>query len=171
VLSVDPPETVAQTRRVVRGGDWTWPPSRVVVVGEDSSLGARKAGEVAAGIGKIFGTQVLLVRTRPALAPMSEVVRHAQAATASPDDALRRYELDLEWRASRLERELGQRPRIRVMEGEVASVILKAAEESGKPALIAVGRRGLGMVDRLRLGSVSTKVLRAAAGPVLVCPS
>jgi nucleotide-binding universal stress UspA family protein len=45
---------------VVRGGDWTWPPSRVVVE-EDSSLGARKAGEVAAGIGKIFGTQVLLV--------------------------------------------------------------------------------------------------------------
>jgi nucleotide-binding universal stress UspA family protein len=26
-------------------------------------------------------------------------------------------------------------------------------------------------VDRLRLGSVSTKVLRAAAGPALVCPS
>ncbi len=155
----------------MRGGDWTWPPSRVVVVGEESSLGARKAGEVAAGIGKIFGTQVLLVQAQPVIAPMSEAVRHAQAATASPDDALRRYELDLEWRASRLERELGQRPRIRVMEGEVASVILKAAEESGKPALIAVGRRGLGMVDRLRLGSVSTKVLRAAAGPVLVCPS
>ena len=28
----------------------------------------------------------------------------------------------------------------------------------------------MGTVDRFRLGSVSTEVLRAAEGPVLVCP-
>jgi nucleotide-binding universal stress UspA family protein len=33
-----------------------------------------------------------------------------------------------------------------------------------------VGSRGLGLARRLRLGSVSTKVLRAAGGPVLVYP-
>lgn len=37
--------------------------------------------------------------------------------------------------------------------------------------LIAGGSRGLGLLERLRLGSVSTKVLRAATGPVLVSPS
>jgi nucleotide-binding universal stress UspA family protein len=33
-----------------------------------------------------------------------------------------------------------------------------------------VGSRGLGLARRLRLGSVSTEVLRAAGGPVLVYP-
>jgi nucleotide-binding universal stress UspA family protein len=33
-----------------------------------------------------------------------------------------------------------------------------------------VGSRGLGLARRLRLGSVSTKVLRAAGGPVLIYP-
>jgi nucleotide-binding universal stress UspA family protein len=35
---------------------------------------------------------------------------------------------------------------------------------------MAVGNRGLGAVQRMRLGSVSTKVVKAAQGPVLVYP-
>ena len=42
---------------VVRGA---WPPSRVVV-GDDSSEEARKAGEVATTIGELFGASTLLV--------------------------------------------------------------------------------------------------------------
>src|SRR5215217_6910014 len=38
------------------------------------------------------------------------------------------------------------------------------------PAELSGGSRGLGMIDRARLGTVSTKVLRAAEGSVLVCP-
>ncbi|HET6260831.1 MAG TPA: universal stress protein [Chloroflexia bacterium] len=39
-------------------------------------------------------------------------------------------------------------------------------------SLISVGSRGLGFLARLRLGGVSTKLLRASTGPVLVisCP-
>jgi nucleotide-binding universal stress UspA family protein len=37
--------------------------------------------------------------------------------------------------------------------------------------LLAVGSRGLGALNRVLSGSVSTKVLRAAQGPVLVVPS
>jgi nucleotide-binding universal stress UspA family protein len=33
-----------------------------------------------------------------------------------------------------------------------------------------VGNRGLGAIGRMRLGSVSTKVVHAAKGPVLVHP-
>jgi nucleotide-binding universal stress UspA family protein len=53
--------------------------------------------------------------------------------------------------------------------GDAAACLIEAAEE-GAPerALIAVGSRGLGAAQRLRVGSVSTKVLRAARGPVLV---
>jgi len=47
----------------------------------------------------------------------------------------------------------------------------KVREGDEARAPIAMGSPGLGMARRLRLGSVSTKVLRAAVGPVLVCPS
>jgi nucleotide-binding universal stress UspA family protein len=51
-----------------------------------------------------------------------------------------------------------------------AVAILEVAKEGEEPTLIAVGSRGLGKVQRMRLGSVSTKVVRAATGPVLVHP-
>jgi nucleotide-binding universal stress UspA family protein len=49
---------------------------------------------------------------------------------------------------------------------------LEAAEErdEGGQTLLAVGSRGLGSIQRARLGSVSTKILTAAKGPVLVSP-
>ena len=47
-------------------------------------------------------------------------------------------------------------------------------EAEGAPTLISVGSRGLGAVQRARVGSVPTKVIRAARGaargPVLVYP-
>jgi nucleotide-binding universal stress UspA family protein len=55
--------------------------------------------------------------------------------------------------------------------GDAAVALLAKAREGDEArALIAVGSRGLGLTRRLRLGSVSTKVLRAARGPVLVYP-
>jgi nucleotide-binding universal stress UspA family protein len=55
--------------------------------------------------------------------------------------------------------------------GDAAVALLEEAREGDeRRALIAVGSRGLGLARRLRLGSVSTKVLRAAGGPVLVYP-
>src|SRR3954462_2841322 len=56
---------------------------------------------------------------------------------------------------------------IRLAEGDGANGILNACEED--PAtLAAVGARGRGLIRRALLGGVSTKVLRAASGPVLV---
>jgi nucleotide-binding universal stress UspA family protein len=54
--------------------------------------------------------------------------------------------------------------------GESAKVLSEVAEGGGIPSLLVVGSRGLGAGRRMLLGSVSTKVLRAASGPVLVCP-
>src|SRR5215213_5160750 len=53
--------------------------------------------------------------------------------------------------------------------GESAAALIEAAEE-GAPerTLIAVGSRGLGAVQRLRLGSISTKVLRTSKEPLLI---
>ena len=157
---------------VLRGGEGAWPPSRVVV-GDDSSPGAKGAGDLAASIAGIVGASVLLVRAVPMVRDVSEAARFVEDAAALPHQAtLGRHELFLAARARRLEEASGLRPRVRVRGGEAASsLILEAAEEGEGPPLIAVGRRGLGPLERLRLGSVSTKVLRAAMGPVLVSPS
>jgi nucleotide-binding universal stress UspA family protein len=154
----------------MRGGEGAWPPSRIVV-GDDPSEGAKEAGEVAVAMAAILGAGVSLVRAYPLFLDISEAAKLAEDATLPLQAALRRHELSLEERARELESELGHSLRIRVREGEAASVILEAAEEGGEPTLTAVGRRGLGRINRLRLGSVSADVLRSAEGPVLIVPA
>ncbi|CAN5709136.1 universal stress protein [soil metagenome] len=164
-------EVVYQATRpvlVVRGNATAWPPARVVV-GDDSSEGAKRAGGLAAHIGSLCGARVLLVRAYPTFLKISDAVKVVDTPSTL-EEALGRHEAALWLRAGALESVLGQRPRIKVAEGEAASVILAAAEKGEEPTLIVVGSRGLSAIDRLRLGSVSTKVLRAATGPVLICP-
>ena len=58
------------------------------------------------------------------------------------------------------------------MVGEAAASLLDAAEEDApETTLLAVGSRGLGAIGRMRLGSVSTKLVHAAKDPILVHPS
>ena len=138
---------------VVRRGEDVWPPARIVV-GDDLSEDARKAGELAANLGKLFGARMLLLHAVPRL----------QQASGKAVEA------KLEDRAGELEDIFQQRPRTRFLAGDTAEVLIEAAQEGEEPTLVAVGSRGLGPVGRLRLGSVSTKVIRAALGAVLVYP-
>ena len=87
------------------------------------------------------------------------------------DDELRRAEKSLLERSRELESRLGSRPKNRLVVAEAASSLLEAAEEDEpERTLLAVGSRNLGVIRRMRLGSVSTKVVHAAKGPVLVHP-
>ena len=138
---------------VVRRGQNVWPPARIVV-GDDYSEDARKAVELAGNLGKLFGAPMLLLHAVPRLPQASGEAVEAQ----------------LEDRAGKLEDVLQQRPQTRVVAGNSAEVLIEAAQEGEGPALVAVGSRGLGTVGRLRLGSVSTKVIRAGLGVVLVYP-
>ncbi|MDQ3430403.1 MAG: universal stress protein [Actinomycetota bacterium] len=149
---------------IVRGGEGVWPP-RDVVVGDDGSQEAARAGKLAAQVGKLFEASVLLVGvysirlvSSPARAPMPRTF----------DELLNEGEDILNERAASLETVSGDRPETMVATGDAAAVIQEIAGES---ALVAVGSRGLGAVRRFTLGSVSTDVLRAVSGPVLVCPS
>ena len=153
---------------VLRGGRDAWPPGRILI-GDDGSGAAGKAGELAASIGGLFETRVVLVRAYPEL-PETDPVGRALDPRAV-DDALHRAEQELHERADELERLAGSRPRMEIAAGDAAVALLEEAREGDeRRALIAVGSRGLGLARRLRLGSVSTKVLRAAGGPVLVYP-
>jgi nucleotide-binding universal stress UspA family protein len=155
---------------VLRGGDEAWPPKRVVV-GDDGSEAAGRAASLAAGFGGLFGAKGLVLRAYPEL---PEVDLEGRALNARMvDDELRQEERKLQERARQLEEYLGVRPRVRLDVGDPAATLIGAAEalHEGKQTLLAVGSRGLGPVGRARLGSVSTKVLRAAKGPVLICPN
>ena len=57
-----------------------------------------------------------------------------------------------------------------VRQGDAGTELLRFAEEVGD-VLIAMGTRGLGLVARLLLGSVATKVIRASPTPVLTIPA
>lgn len=156
---------------VMRGGGPAWPPERVVL-GYDGSEEAKTAAEMGAAIGGFYGAKVLLVRAYPTL---PEIDADADDSTARMPDDGGRFEAqkrELGARAEEIEGPLGSRPRVRVGSGDATVCLLAAAEEEGAPekSLTAVGSRGLGSVRRATLGSVSTKMLHVARGPVLVCP-
>jgi nucleotide-binding universal stress UspA family protein len=153
---------------VVRRGDTAWPPGRVVV-GEDFSDDARKAGELAASIAGFYGSEVVMIYAHPDL-PEVPPGEARDAAVRELGGIRQRDEEALERRADELKEILGTRPQIRVSDDYPATVILEAAYEKAKPPLVAVGSRGLAGIMRTRLGSVSTKVVTAAPGPILVVP-
>jgi nucleotide-binding universal stress UspA family protein len=74
----------------------------------------------------------------------------------------------LEDRAGELEGILDERPQTRAVAGDATRALLEAEREHEGPPLVSGGNRGLGMVQRVRLGSASTNVVRAGLGVVLV---
>src|SRR5919202_5244741 len=141
---------------VLRGGPDAWPPRRVVV-GDDGSETAKGAGELAASIGRLFDAKGLLMRAYPQL-PEIDVEGRGSDPRAI-DDELRREEQTLEDRAAGIKDTLGVRLGIRIAEGDPAATLLEAAEEGvAERTLVAVGSRGLDAMQRVRFGSVSTKV-------------
>jgi nucleotide-binding universal stress UspA family protein len=150
---------------VVRRGYAAWPPDRVVV-GEDFSDDARKAGELIAGL---YEAEVILIYSHPDL-PEVPPGEARDAAVQEMGDIRSQDEERLESRADELAEIAGSRPQTRVSDDYPATVILAATHEGSKPPLVAVGSRGLAGITRTRLGSVSTKVVTAAQGPALVVP-
>lgn len=153
---------------VLRGGEDTWPPSRIII-GEDFSDDARRTGDLAATIGSLYGSRAVLLYAHPGLpeVPGGEV---RDAAVGNLPDIRERDADRLETRADELAETLGSRPEIKVADGYPAAVLLKEIQQEERPSFVAVGSRGLAGMRRTRLGSVSTKVVTASRGPVLVCP-
>ena len=138
-----------------------WPPSRVVI-GDDFSEDAKKATELAASIAELYEAETFLVHAYPSIVE--------QSSRSEADDAMRQAEEQLGQRANDLKGILGYEPRTVMTSDDAAVALLEAARGAEGPTLIAVGSRGLGAVSRVRLGSVSSKVVRAAPGAALIYP-
>jgi nucleotide-binding universal stress UspA family protein len=153
---------------VLRGGEDSWPPERVIF-GDDGSEAARAAGDLGASLCGHHGAQALMLRAYPRLPEVDHAGRGFDPRIV--DDELRRAEKALLERSRELESRLGSLPKTRLVVGDAAASLLEAAEEDApERTLLAVGSRDLGVIGRIRLGSVSTKVVHAAKGPVLVHP-
>jgi nucleotide-binding universal stress UspA family protein len=153
---------------VLRGGEDAWPPERVIF-GDDGSEAARAAGDLGASLCGHHGARPLVLHAYPRLPEVDAEGRRSNPRIV--DDELRRAQKALLERARELESLLGSRPKTRLVVGDAAACLLEAAEEDApERTLLAVGSRGLGAIGRMRLGSVSTKVVHAAKGPVLVHP-
>jgi nucleotide-binding universal stress UspA family protein len=153
---------------VVRGGEGAWPIKRVVA-GDDGSWSAQRAGELAVEIADLFGAGVVLVR---AYENSPAPVRGWSAEDRRELDESRLHDLHaLERWAGRLEAITRGRPETKLAESKATPAIVSVVEEGEEErTLIAVGSRGLSAPKRALLGSVSTRILRAVDGPVLVVP-
>jgi nucleotide-binding universal stress UspA family protein len=154
---------------IVRGGEGAWPPARVVV-GDDGSEAAERAGILAAEIASLYGVEVVLVRAYEN--PPKPVRGWSAQDRRELDEALSRRREDLDGRAEQVAALTQRRTGTRLIETKASpAVSLVAGKRDGESTLLTVGSRGLGALDRVLSGSVSTDVLRTAGGPVLVVPS
>ena len=155
---------------IVCGGEEAWPVGRVIV-GDDGSNPARRAGDLAAEIAGLSGAEVVVVRAYEL--PPEPVGGWSANDRRELDEVLWQNRQDLKKRAEQLEEIVRCRPKTRLIKAKAAAAMNLVAEEQevGQKTLLAVGTRGLSAPKRALLGSVSTEALRAADGSVLVVPS
>jgi nucleotide-binding universal stress UspA family protein len=146
-----------------------WPAGRVVVA-DDGSGPARRAGDLAAEIASLSGSEVVVVRAYEH--PPEPVGGWSAQDRRELDEVLLRNRRDLKKRAEQLEEIALCRPKTKLIKSKAASAMnLVAEEKEVGQTLLAVGTRGLSAPKRVLLGSVSTETLRAADGSVLIVPS
>ncbi|CAN5823883.1 universal stress protein [soil metagenome] len=151
---------------VLRGGNESWPPRRIVV-GQDSSEDARRAGELAARFAELFGAELLLAHV---VSLQWMVLKAESQGTDAVDEVMRRAEAHLADQAQQLESSSGLHTQTRAVMGYPALSLAEIAKEE-KQTILVVGSRGLSAVKRMALGSVSSNLLRTVEGPMLVTPS
>jgi nucleotide-binding universal stress UspA family protein len=135
----------------------------------DFSDASRHALEHATALAKWYGSQVTALHViHPAILLEPSVLLNEPGDAAGSDADRAAIDAQLrDWLKS--VNEMGLRTDILVEEGNPASRILERARSL--PAdLIVTGTHGRGGFDRFMLGSVSEKVLRKAACPVLTVP-
>ncbi len=141
-----------------------------IVVGYDGSDASRRAVDRAAGIAKLSGAKLAIVTViPPPTVFLGELLVPEVVDTSPLEEAARQ---SLEKVAKELRETAGvENISTAVLMGDPADEIVGFAEDNGCD-LIVVGRRGRGGLERLILGSVSSKIVSISHGvDVLVVES
>jgi hypothetical protein len=113
------------------------------VIADDGSEDARRAGELAAGIGGLFGAEGVLVQVYPRVLKSTQEMSALESRIV--DHALREAESELEARAEELAPLLGSAPEVRLVLDEAAEgadgVAPTILEEAAGGPLAHLGRQ------------------------------
>jgi nucleotide-binding universal stress UspA family protein len=134
---------------------------RVVAVGYDGMAESQAALEEAATLAGKFAGSMKVIGVATSVPPMAAAAAAQADAQSGPDFQTRLYDA-----VAALPSELRALPV--VDRGDPVQKLLEEAEVGVD--LLVLGSRGFGPVMRLLIGSVSSRVIRAAPCPVMVVP-
>ncbi len=139
---------------------------RHVLVGFDGSRGSRKAANYARQLAETFGAKItfLFVLEPIPVVSMGFAESFSLAHQQMQEEDMEQVRKALEELAEGLPAE---RVEQRVEYGPAAETLCKLAKEQDAD-LVVVGARGLGAVERLLIGSVSSRVVHTCDRNVLV---
>ncbi|HMA26474.1 MAG: universal stress protein [Solirubrobacterales bacterium] len=134
---------------------------RVIAVGYDGTAESQAALDEATELAQKFGASMRVIGVTTPTPPMGAAAAAQAGAEAAPDFQSRLHDA-----VGALPSELRALP---VLEkGDPVHKLLEAAEMGVD--LLILGSRGFGPLMRLLIGSVSSRVIRGAACPVMVVP-
>ncbi|HZK48089.1 MAG TPA: universal stress protein [Thermoleophilia bacterium] len=139
---------------------------RRILVPSDGSEHALKAVRVAVDLAKEFDSEVVLLAVVPV--PQT-LVMVAGISEHVIDDYIERAGRDALQSALDVFEEAGLGVEVKIEVGSAGEEILRQAQEAGVDVIV-MGKRGLGGVKGLLLGSVSNRVTHGAPIPVLLIP-
>lgn len=135
-----------------------------ILAATDLSVPAGQAAERAARLAHESGSALTLCHALPQ-APLQELRTWLGAPAA--DALLAQARDDTAALAAALQAERGVDAQVRVEEGAVIDVLLRAAEAEAADLLV-LGARGAGFLRRLVLGTTAERLLRRTTRPLLV---
>jgi nucleotide-binding universal stress UspA family protein len=142
-----------------------WPKYERILAPTDFSPFSRRAFDYALMIAKLYAGAIDAVYVQPLLQSLSAYLPYLPAGTPLDEDMRKNLFRDL-----RLFVEPAEEARVpaefALLEGDPADRILARAATT-RPSLIVMGTHGLRGFDRWLMGSVSERVIRKAACPVL----
>jgi nucleotide-binding universal stress UspA family protein len=146
-----------------------------IVAATDGSDAANRALEFAAILAKDLGAQLRLIHV-VALRdiPLEQLDEYSRSGTVTRPEAMTEASRETLAMAGQLVRSLGlpdvaAESAIELHEGNIAETLIDAARRDQADVIVA-GKRGLGRLSSLVLGSVSQKLVELAPCAVVVVP-
>jgi nucleotide-binding universal stress UspA family protein len=134
---------------------------RVLAIGYDGMAESQAALDEAAVLAGKFGASMKVIGVMTPIPPIGAAAAAQAGAEAGPD-----FQTRLHGAVAELPPELRALPILE--KGDPVQRLLEATEVGVD--LLVLGSRGFGPVMRLLIGSVSSRVIRAASCPVMVVP-